>query len=147
MLKGVLLQPRRPPGRGDDRSLRGYSNLQLGVSHPHEELGVMVSCHVSLAAEEAGVLFGTLSESGAQLLLVRDGQKEIVPLAASGNFRLWVRDGMVQKYRVHLEGLLQVDTTAGRQTVRVNQTTETVIRDVGRAEFAVPEEARRKLGG
>jgi hypothetical protein len=133
-------------GRGPARSgaERGYSNLQFGISHPHEELGVIVSSHAELGVE-SDVVSGTLTELGAQLLLVSDGQESITPTRARGTFKLWVRNGHVVKYHLQLEGTLLVQTPAGKREVNVQQTTDTVIKDVGTTKVDVPEEARLKL--
>ena len=124
---------------------RGYSNLQLGISHPHEELGVIVGSHEGLQVED-DVVTGSLSALGAQLLLVRDGQKYIEPLAARGTFKIWLRDGTVTKYQVTLEGTLNIHLQSGRRKVQVHQVTDTVLRDVGTTAFEVPAQAREKLG-
>lgn len=132
--------------RNEDLRPKAYSNLQLAISHPHEELGVMVSSHASWNVE-GDVISGTLTDLGAQLLLVHDGQKEIEPLRAAGTFKLWMRNGLVVKYQVALEGILSVTMkTGGRQKIEVRQTMNTVIRDIGTTKFEVPDEARRKLG-
>lgn len=136
-----------PLPKGDDeRGRRVYSNLQMGISHPHEDLGVIVSSGTELRAS-GEVLTGTLTELGAQLLLVRDGQPEITPEQGAGTFTIWMRAGMVQRFQVKLEGVLAIKTGLGTKRVTVNQTTHTVIRDVGTTRVEVPAEARRKLGG
>ena len=84
---------------------------------------------------------------GAQLLLVRDGQPEITPEQGAGTFTIWMRAGMVQRYQVRLKGVLAIKIGLGTKRVTVNQTTLTVIRDVGTTRVEVPAEARRKLGG
>lgn len=127
-----------PPDEGDDTP---YSNAQFGVSHPHEELGVIVSCQTSLTMD-GDVVAGTLSDLGAQLLLVRDGQDDIKPLAAAGTFRLIIQNGAVVKYALKLEGLLQ----AGARRVHVHQISTTAVSGIGTTRVDVPEEARRKLG-
>jgi hypothetical protein len=124
---------------------RSYSNLQLALSHPHEELGVIVGSHDTLNVEGA-VVTGSLTELGAQLLLVRDGQKYIEPIAAHGTFKLWLRDGMVTKYQVTLEGTLNVHLQSGRRKVEVHQTTDTILKDIGTTNVEVPDQARVKLG-
>jgi hypothetical protein len=136
------------PARGPNAHESGpqaYSNLQLGISHPHEELGVIVGSHVEFKVE-GDVITGTLTDLGAQLLLVRDGQQNLTPLRASGSFRIWLRDGMVAKYQLKLQGTLQVQLPAGRKEVLVNQTTDTIVKDIGKTKFDVPDEARSKLG-
>ena len=130
---------------GSDEGPRAYSNLQLGVTHPHEDLGVIVSSHETWSVDAEGVS-GSLTDLGAQLLLVRDGQKEIEPRRAAGTFKLWIREGMVAKYQVQLEGVLAVLTKTGRKDVEVHQTVSTTLTNIGTTQFEVPDEARRKLG-
>ena len=128
----------------DDLKAPAYSNLQLAICHPHEELGVIVSSHAdwNIAGD---TISGTLTELGAQLLLVHDGQNEIEPQRASGSFTVWLRGGRVVKYQVNAEGVLAVATKHGRQQVAVRQKATTVLRDVGTTKFEVPDEARLKL--
>ena len=126
-------------------SERTYSNLQLALSHPHEELGVIVGSHETLKVD-GDLVTGSLTALGAQLLLVRDGQKYIEPIGASGTFKLWLRGGMVTKYQVTLEGALNVHLQSGRRRVEVHQVTDTILKDVGTTAFEVPDQARVKLG-
>jgi hypothetical protein len=132
--------------RRQNASERAYSNLQLAISHPHEDLGVIVVSHQQLQVE-GDVVTGVLTDLGAQLLLVRDGQEAITPLRASGTFKLWLRNGQVAKYQVRLEGTLNVDTPSGRRQINVQQVSDTVLKDIGTTTFDVPQQARLKLGG
>jgi hypothetical protein len=118
-----------------------YSNAQFAMSRPHEELAVIVSSctHLEVDGNEA---VGVLSDLGAQLLLVRDGQTHLNPIRAGGAFRLLMRDGVVTRYQLHLEGVLFVD----RERVHVHQRSTTEIRAVGETRLDVPDEVRRKLG-
>jgi hypothetical protein len=138
------------PKPEEDRPERGYSNLQMGLSHPHEELGVIVTSGKDLQVAGDPVtgttLTGSLTELGAQLLLVRDGQTEITPLTGSGTFTLWIRGGIVTRYQVNLEGTLAIKTAAAVRQVSVRQTTSTLIKDVGTTKVEVPFEAKDKLG-
>lgn len=131
------------PGKSEPRA-RDYSNLQRGLSRPHEELGIIVSCHRELKVE-GNVVTGSLTERGAQLLLVRDGHPEISPQQASGLFTLWLNEGMVARYRVQLSGQLEIATAGARRTLIVNQTTDTVLKAIGTTRVEIPEEARLKL--
>lgn len=137
----VTRQPLKRPSPPEERH---YSNLQLAICHPHEELGVIVSSHHEFKVE-GDIVTGTLTDLGAQLLLVHDGQKEITPLAAAGTFKLWLRGGMVAKYQVRLEGVLDVATPKGRRKIEVHQTAETTLKDIGTTTFEVPESARKQL--
>lgn len=122
-----------------------YSNAQFGVSPPHQELAIIVSSFTALEVN-GDVASGTLDETGAKLLLVRDGQRHLTPLAAGGQFKLTVRHGQVVSYMLALEGVLQVDEHDRRGRVLVHQSSNTVLKDVGTTNFEVPAEARRKLG-
>ncbi len=140
-----------PGGAPNGRDRRGgpppaYSNLQLNLSRPHEEIGVIIGSHTDIKAD-GEIISGTLSETGAKLLLVHAGQNELTPLAARGTFRLWIRDGALVKYEVTLAGRIAVDTPSARREVDVNQTSTTELRTVGTTKFEVPDEARNKLGG
>jgi hypothetical protein len=139
--RGSLIRP-KPGLRRQGRPSHLYSSLRLAVSHPHEDLAVIVSCHDDLQVD-GDVVTGTLNDLGSQLLLVRDGQDDVEPLHASGTFKLWIRGGLVTKYQVRMEGVLEVR----RQRVEVHQTTTTVVTAVGTTEFDVPDEVRSKLGG
>lgn len=132
-------------GRGD-RGEQNYSNIQLGLSLPHEELAVIVSSHDKLAVE-GEVVTGTLTDLGAQLLLVRDGQAAITPVRAAGTFKLWLHDGVVVKYQVRLEGILSVEANGLRREIVVHQTTDTALRNLGTTKVDVPDQARLKLTG
>jgi hypothetical protein len=118
-----------------------YSNAQFGVSHPHEELGVIVTSHTALQGD-GDTITGSLSDLGAQLLLVRDGQDDIRPLAAAGSFRLQIKNGIVVKYSLKLEGLLEV----GGRRVHVHQISHTVVKNIGTTRLEAPPEARHRLG-
>jgi hypothetical protein len=128
-----------------DSGPRAYSNLQLGLSLPHEELGVIVGSHVEFKVD-GDMVTGKLTDLGAQLLLVRDGQDNLQPLRASGTFRIWLRGGMVSKYQLKLEGVLEVQLSSGPKQIQVQQTTDTVVKDIGTTRFEIPEQARDKLG-
>ena len=119
---------------------RSYQPAQLGPSHPHEELALIVSCADGFAA--AGeVVSGALSETGAMLLLVRDDQTQASPLSAAGEFKLWVRNGSVVKYQLRLEGILLIN----RRKVPAHLTAVTTLHEVGTTRLVVPDEVRLRL--
>lgn len=124
------------------RAPRNYGHAQFGLSRPHDELSVIVSSHTAFVVE-GDVATGVLSDLGAQLLLVRDGQEHIQPIAAAGVFKLQLQGGMVTKYLLRLEGDLMVN---GKR-VLLRQTSSTEINQLGVANLQLPDEAVRKLGG
>ena len=135
------------PARGiaapffDRRNSRTFDALELGITHPHEELAIVVSSftHMDVAGE---IVTGTLSELGAALLLVRAEQNDVEPLASAGEFKLWLERGVVVKYQLKLEGIVAVGEWR-KVAVHVNATT--TLRDIGKTRIAVPDEAREKL--
>ena len=125
----------------DDSDRAPYSNAQFALTRPHEELAVIVSSYQTFNVDD-NIVTGRLTELGSALLLIRDGQDQLQPLAAAGTFRLVITGGIVTRYQVRLEGVLLVD----RKKVRVRQDATTFVRDIGTTRFEVPDEARRKLG-
>jgi hypothetical protein len=121
-----------------------YSNLQLTLSHPHEELAVIVGSHAEFKVD-GDLVTGTLTEVGARLLLVHDGQAQLTPRRAGGTFALRVQRGQVVQYRITLDGVLAVEAAGAAREIIVRQTTDTVLRDIGTTRVDVPEEARAKL--
>ena len=133
-------------GSGPPGTPPPYSNLQLNLSRPHEEIGLIIGSYTEIQSD-GDIITGTLSETGAKLLLVHAGQNELTPLKASGTFRLWVTNGALLKYELRLDGILSVETPSARRQVEVHQKSTTEIKAVGTTNFDVPEEARKKLGG
>lgn len=132
--------------RGESGEDAAYSNLQNTLSRPHEEIAIIVAGASDLKVSD-DVVTGTLSETAAALLLVHPGQKDISPRRAAGTVRLWVKNGVLQKYETRLQGTLVVEGRDGRREVTVNQTATTTISDVGTTKVEVPDEARKRLGG
>lgn len=141
---GIPARKTRAAKKDDERDRQAYSNLQLGISRPHEELGVIVGSGENWRAEGESVS-GTLTALGAQLLLVRDGQPEITPEEGAGSFTLWFRDGLVYRYQVKLTGVLAIETGDGKRRVNINQSTTTLIQAVGSTSVEVPAEVRQRF--
>lgn len=149
LTRSQLHGSRRSAGSGigtvpSSRGIR-YSNLQLCLSHPHDEIGLIIGSHTTIRPEPNGVS-GILSEAGAKLLLVHPGQNEITPLRASGTFRLWIEDGRLVKYEVQLTGTISVSTGSTRREITLRQTATTELTKINQTSFEVPEEAKQKLG-
>jgi hypothetical protein len=137
-------QPRiRLFAAGNLRTKRGprpYSNAQFALDSPHDELAVIVSSYHELKVE-GGEASGLLSNLGAQLLLVSDGQEQLRPVVAAGRFKVWLAEGNVEKYQLELVGVLLVEG----QECLVQQTSTTVLADIGRTSLAIPAPVRQTL--
>lgn len=127
------------------RSLRGDGilrlpgDLHLGLTPPHEELGIIVSSFTELQVQ-TDFAAGRLSELGAALLLIREGQPDTVAQAASGTFRLWFKDRRLIRYQLRLEGVV----AKGRKTISLRTFATTIIKDIGTTRLGVPELAGMK---
>ena len=129
------------PRLTDRRDALQFRMLQFGVTHPHEELEIIVSSFATM--EVAGdVVTGTLSPLGAALLLVRAEQIDIEPLAAEGQFKLWLNNGALIKYQLKLEGVVAFE---GGTKMNVHVRSHTTLKDIGTTEVSVPDAAREKL--
>jgi hypothetical protein len=125
----------------DRRGKQTARALPFGVTYPHEELAVLVGSHVNLDASDDAVT-GTLTELGAALLLVREGEADVEVLQSAGSFRIWLNRGVVIKYQLKLEGHLLV---GGRRKMHTQLRTTTLLKDVGATRVHVPDEAQEKL--
>ncbi|MEY4941750.1 MAG: hypothetical protein RIQ93_3485 [Verrucomicrobiota bacterium] len=138
--------PRRAAGRASRDGLPlNYSNLQLTLSRPHDEIAIIVANAIDPKAEADG-LSGTLGDVGARLLLVHPGQNELTPLHAAGSFRLFIQNGTLTRYSVRLTGQIAVQTKTGRREITVHQNATTTLQRVGATTFTIPDEAVKKLG-
>lgn len=117
------------------------ANLQFGVTHPHEELGIIVSCFATMEATDE-IATGALTDLGAALLLVRAEQAGVEPLTSTGRYTLWFRNGAITKYQLKLEGVVSI----GRwKKVNVHVSSVTSLNDIGTTQVQVPDSARAKL--
>lgn len=131
-------------GGGGARGGRGGGGGMFGVQTPADDLGTLVSEVKDLKSVD-GALVGDLTEEGAAQRLSfggfgRGGQTP--PKNATGSVKIWLKDGAVTKYQVHVKGV--VNGRNGEQ--ERDSTTTTEITDVGSTKVAVPEEAKKKLG-
>jgi hypothetical protein len=117
-----------------------YSNAQLAASAPHEELATIVSNFGHLSVQ-GDVVTGTIRPIGAALLLIPSDDPQLVPLAAGGVFKLWIGDGIVVRYQLALQAMLQI----GKRKVHVLQRSDTRITHVDATSLNVPLEVREKL--
>lgn len=91
---------------------------------------------------------GDLTEEGAKQLLTRNrrgggGGEPPAPQDAKGSVKFWLKDGVLAKYEVQVQGRV-----AGRdgQEMDVNRTTTVEISNVGTTKVEVAEEAKKVLG-
>ena len=115
---------------------------QFAVTYPHEELAIIVSSHTTMEVSN-DIATGTLSDMGAALLLLRDGQTDVEPVATRGRFKVWLKNDVVNRYQLFLDGVVVIGR--GKKT-NVHVNVDTTVKDIGTTQVAIPDEARLKLG-
>lgn len=95
---------------------------------------------------ENGVLSGELSKEAAKELMMfrrgrggQNGGPEI--FGAIGDAKFWIKDGVLQKYQFHVEGLMEFNGNDRD----IDRTTIIEIKDVGSTKVEIPEGAKSKL--
>ena len=131
-------------GGSGDTEMGAPARFPAGINLPHEELGLIMVNYTNLHME-GEVISGTLTQIGAELLIVPPGSKDAPPEGATGTFRLWIKDGMVTKYELQLSA----KTAPGGRSVRggFSETITVVLTDIGSTPLNVPEAAKRRLTG
>lgn len=122
----------------------GPPGLPNGINLPHEELAIIVANYTDLHTDGA-IASGSLTEIGADLLLVPPGSNDTPPENATGTFRLWISGGGVTKYEVKIAA----KTGPGGRAVSggFSETITVELKNVGSTSFEVPDAAKRRLGG
>jgi hypothetical protein len=125
------------PGRFMARRLKNFKA-------PAAEAQDIVTKVKELKVDE-GAVVGDLTEDGAKSLLAfggRGGGNNPPEISgAKGNVKIWVKDGLVAKYVIHVQGTV----TRNGNDQDVDRTTTVEIKDVGATKVKVPDEAKSKL--
>jgi len=108
----------------------------------------IVDKFTNLKKTDDGYTADLADETAKDLLTFRRpagaGQDNIPPMTvkdAKGTLKLWVRDGAMTKMQIHLTGTRSFND----QDQPVDQTMTTQIKDVGKTNISVPDEAKKKL--
>jgi len=91
---------------------------------------------------------GDLSEEAVKELLSfggrrREGSEAPTPTDARGSARFWVKDGLLSKLEVHVEGTMKFN----ENEMKIDRTTTTEVKEVGSTKLEIAEEAKQKLEG
>jgi hypothetical protein len=129
-------------GNQDSASTTPGPKLPSGVNLPHEELAIVASNYSEMHFAD-GVVTGTLTEWGADQLLVPPGWMQSPPDKAAGTFRLWIKDGAVTKYELKMTA----ETGPGGATIKggLAKTITVELTDIGATTVTVPPAAKLKL--
>jgi hypothetical protein len=129
-------------GRGRGRGGAGAPML------PAETVKDLISKSKDLKDADGG-LSGELTEDGAKGALTFGGRgrrgggggNNAGPTNAKGTLKVWIKDGAVSKYQIHVTGTV----SRGGNDTDVDRTTTTEFSDIGSTKVEVPEAAAKKL--
>ncbi len=126
---------------GGGRGMFAMMGLVVPASQAEELLGNVKE--VKLAD---GVYSGDLTADGAKSLASPfpgrgggEGGPEIS--GAKGSVKFWVKDGVLSKYELHVQGSMSF----GENDIQIDRTTTVDIKDVGKTEVTIPDEAKKKV--
>jgi len=96
--------------------------------------------------EKEGAISGDLNEDAIKELLLmgarrREGQEAPKTSDANGSVKFWVKDGVLNKYEIHIEGKV----TSGDRVSEINRTLTVEIKDSGATKLEVPDDAKAKM--
>ena len=96
-------------------------------------------------SEADGALSGELTAEGAQKILVgsRTGGRAPQIEDAGGSVKFWLEEGVLSKYEYTLKAKMKF----GEREFEINRTVTVEIKDIGKTEVEIPEEALAKLQG
>jgi hypothetical protein len=131
------------PGGGNRGAM--FQRMLLNTKAPGTEVQDLAS-KVKELTKDSDVLAGDLTEDGAKQLMTmgrRNRPNAPAPKDAKGSVKFWIKDGLVQKYVVKVEGKMTFGQD--QQEREITRITTTEIKDVGATKFEVPDEAKKKV--
>lgn len=122
---------------------RMFANRLRNFKAPAAQAEELVGKVKELKAGADGLFTGDLTEEGAkELVSFRRRPDAPAPKEAKGAVKFWVKDGLLVKWEVNVQGKV---TGRDDQEIQVNRTTTLEIKDVGSTKVSVPDAARKKL--
>jgi hypothetical protein len=122
-----------------------FQRMLLSTKAPTIEVADLATKVKELKKDE-DVLSGDLTEEGAKQLMTmgrRNRPNAPAPKDAKGSVKIWIKDGMVQKYILKVEG--KVTFGQDQQERAIERITTTEIKDVGTTKMDIPDEAKKKV--
>jgi hypothetical protein len=131
-------------GGGQPNAGRWMARMLQDYKAPAVEAGELAGRLKGLK-KDGETFTGELTEEGARALMTlgRRGGGGAGPEVSGpkGTAKFWVKDGVLTKYEYRVQGTM----TFNNNDREVDRLTTVEIKDVGRTEVQVPEEARKKL--
>jgi hypothetical protein len=140
---------RKAGGQRGGAAAAGASDLAGGAPLPTEDIAALVAGAKNLQGTE-GVITGELTAEAVAARLTRAAGRAgrqaaaTAPKDASGTVSFWLKDGVIEKYELHVKASIQVRGDNAATTI--DRTTTTEIMDVGSTKVDVPDAAKTKLG-
>ena len=113
---------------------------------PGDELQALAATVVSLQADADGSWHGKLDNAAAESIMSgfvkhRAPRPDMALSSASGSLRVWVKDGLPQKYVLITSGLISLPFGSRE----ITRTATVVISEIGSANVEIPAAAKEKL--
>jgi hypothetical protein len=120
----------------------------LETKPPAKEADDLLGKIPALKAGEAGLYSGDLTAEAAKEMMTwrrpRPGQEAPPgPKNAKGSVKFWVKDGLLTKYEISLQGTIRFGQDQEERDFASTRTIE--IKEVGSTKVEAPEEAKKKL--
>lgn len=131
------------PGGGNRGGM--FQRMLLTTKAPAVEVADLAK-KVKELKKEDDILSGDLTEAGATELMTmgrRNRPNAVAPKDAKGSVKVWIKDGMVQKYILKVEGKVAFGQDQQERNIERISTTE--IKDVGTTKMEIPAEATKKV--
>lgn len=122
-----------------------FQRMLLATKAPGSEVADLAT-KVKELKKESEVLSGDLTEEGAIKLMTmgrRNRPDAPAPKDAKGNVKVWIKDGLIQKYVLSVQGKVTFGQDQQERTIERITTTE--IKDVGTTKLEIPDEAKKKV--
>lgn len=122
-----------------------FQRMLLNTKAPGSEVADLAT-KVKELKKESDVLSGDLTEAGAKQLMTmgrRNRPNAPAPKDARGSVKIWIKDGLIQKYVLRVEG--KVAFGQDQQERAIERITTTEIKDVGTTKMEIPDAAKKKV--
>jgi hypothetical protein len=118
------------------RRLKAFKN-------PVEEADALASKAEELKKESDGLYAGDLTADAAKEMFSQLGRRAAEAPTAKGSVKFWVKDGLLSKYEVNVQGKITVG--GDKREVDLSRTATVELKDIGSTKISLPDEIRKKF--
>jgi hypothetical protein len=126
---------------GDEAA--GLTRRLKAFKNPADEAESLAGKAEELKKESDGLYAGDLTADGAKELFSQLGRRAAEATSAKGSVKFWVKDGLLSKYEVNVQGKITVG--GDKKEVDLSRTTTVEVKEVGSTKISLPDEIRKKF--